>query len=494
MPARRRRWWLRALLALLCASGAAFAVWLAVSGGWGDRAIASARKETIAKGYATSLEELYARRKPVDDEANAALVYEEAAIAFETAGGEESATPDAPYGRCVPLVSHGWLTMRRPPDAQVAQAQKDVKQMELDPRTPMPDYILAASKYYVDKRSEAVALIGKARELPEACYANAFLTAKAHADDPSRYTNTLRRFRRLIALAAWVDAEEGRPAAAIAKLRDNLAMAASLADEPFIVSSYIYMAIGSLTTKETLPRVLARTNPSNADFVALQGDFARLAAKLSLKSALQGEIARVLGQCNRVESGKTPIRDAYRPSAYLRLSYDSPMAAWADRNLPAITSGFYKRDVAMLVRYYLWALDHIDDGPAVFADIPDPLLAEIKAGRYIMARNETHDVPLAVIQAALTTGTLEAAAAALAACRYRNDHNTWPESLDALVPAYMDKVPLDPFTGKPLVYKIEEAGIAVYSVGANGVDDGGKGFLPGSDATQGDDNGMRVWK
>jgi len=61
------------------------------------------------------------------------------------------------------------------------------------------------------------------------------------------------------------------------------------------------------------------------------------------------------------------------------------------------------------------------------------------------------------------------------------------------VPGYLDRVPLDPFTGKPLMYKVEETGIAVYSVGENRVDDGGRGYL-GARYTVGDDCGLRVWK
>jgi hypothetical protein len=34
-------------------------------------------------------------------------------------------------------------------------------------------------------------------------------------------------------------------------------------------------------------------------------------------------------------------------------------------------------------------------------------------------------------------------------------------------------VPLDPFTGKPLLFKTREDGVTVYSVGRDGVDDGG---------------------
>ena len=45
-----------------------------------------------------------------------------------------------------------------------------------------------------------------------------------------------------------------------------------------------------------------------------------------------------------------------------------------------------------------------------------------------------------------------AAIAALACRSYRDRHGDWPEKLDDLVPEFLDKVPLDPFDGKPLRY------------------------------------------
>jgi hypothetical protein len=54
-----------------------------------------------------------------------------------------------------------------------------------------------------------------------------------------------------------------------------------------------------------------------------------------------------------------------------------------------------------------------------------------------------------------------------------NHDNALPVSLDALVPAYLPAVPLDPMTiGQPLRYKSGSDPI-IYSVGLDGVDDGG---------------------
>jgi hypothetical protein len=57
---------------------------------------------------------------------------------------------------------------------------------------------------------------------------------------------------------------------------------------------------------------------------------------------------------------------------------------------------------------------------------------------------------------------------------YRELHGRYPESLDKLVPELLPEVPLDRFTLQPLQYRATETTFLLYSVGANGVDDGGK--------------------
>jgi hypothetical protein len=62
------------------------------------------------------------------------------------------------------------------------------------------------------------------------------------------------------------------------------------------------------------------------------------------------------------------------------------------------------------------------------------------------------------------------------ACKiYRNKTGHYPENLEALVPDILPELPIDPFTGKPLVYKIENGELLIYSLGSNLKDDGGRG-------------------
>jgi hypothetical protein len=62
-------------------------------------------------------------------------------------------------------------------------------------------------------------------------------------------------------------------------------------------------------------------------------------------------------------------------------------------------------------------------------------------------------------------------AIALRLFRIKNGH--YPAALSELVPEFLNKLPIDPFSGKDFIYRVEGNGFIVYSVGFTGVDHGG---------------------
>ncbi|MCE5313718.1 MAG: hypothetical protein ABFD49_10865 [Armatimonadota bacterium] len=63
---------------------------------------------------------------------------------------------------------------------------------------------------------------------------------------------------------------------------------------------------------------------------------------------------------------------------------------------------------------------------------------------------------------------------ALALASYKNKFGIYPQSIDELQSKLGQKTPDDPFTGQQLVYKIQNAGYMLYSVGDDMKDDGGR--------------------
>jgi hypothetical protein len=69
----------------------------------------------------------------------------------------------------------------------------------------------------------------------------------------------------------------------------------------------------------------------------------------------------------------------------------------------------------------------------------------------------------------------EALLAVLSVMRYEKEKGRYPASLDELVKAgYLKKLPMDPYSDDPLVYRKTESGFILYSFGMDLKDDGGK--------------------
>lgn len=69
---------------------------------------------------------------------------------------------------------------------------------------------------------------------------------------------------------------------------------------------------------------------------------------------------------------------------------------------------------------------------------------------------------------------------AIALERYRGRHGSYPKSVNDLAPEFIKRPPVDFMDGKPLRYRLTDDGhFVLYSIGLDGVDDGGK--MPSSD-------------
>ena len=82
---------------------------------------------------------------------------------------------------------------------------------------------------------------------------------------------------------------------------------------------------------------------------------------------------------------------------------------------------------------------------------------------------------------------------AVAVERYRRDHGEHlPNDLQALIPAYLPAVPIDPFSGNDMRFASDAGGYVVYSVGANRREDGGDVTIGWRDGDRSADTGIRI--
>lgn len=113
----------------------------------------------------------------------------------------------------------------------------------------------------------------------------------------------------------------------------------------------------------------------------------------------------------------------------------------------------------------------LDSGPAMLEreDLVEHM-AELVAGAVVKVQSSEVEVQMAV----------EGTRIMLALEVYRGEHGAYPDELEPLARGALPEVPVDPLSGEAFVYRVLEApdehgrAYLLYSVGADGVDDGGR--------------------
>jgi len=441
----------------------------------GASQLTAARDLARRKGAALSMSDFLGKLPTVADDDNAASLYEKALILLK-------AEPDAlPSRSNVPLLTRA----NRPLEPG-------------DPRVPLPADTCSATADFVARNSEVLDLIRRARPLPKSHYPVDYSTPNV---DLWRLEK-IRYAARLVVLAAWVDAEEGRPHDAVENLRDALALARSLRDEPLLISSLVEMAAISITLSSGLPRAIARCDPTDADLLSLQRDLERAAEDFSLRLAVESSLAEICDLYEGLLRGRLSVNVAGQALQW----YPTPAATRPkapERVGVFLAAGYLKSDQALIVNFHLDALERVDNLTPTALNELDGKVVRIGKDHHPVACMLCRTVLQTCIQGQRTRARLASAAAAMAALRYRNDHAAWPDSLDTLVPDYMTAVPIDTFSGHPLIYSVTDAGIMAYSVGPAGAevtDASGKSLvvppseeLDSEDRDRLKDRGFRMW-
>ena len=161
------------------------------------------------------------------------------------------------------------------------------------------------------------------------------------------------------------------------------------------------------------------------------------------------------------------------PAAHARWVWQplSPLRPWVARQA---TQALRASQEAVAAAQQRWP-KRIEALRQIAAQQPDPNTARgrpsiVDFGRYIIRGTAEEGV----VRDAMRLVQVRAASTAVAIERYRLDHGDSPAALDGLVPAYLASVPIDPFTGRPLLYRTDRSRFVIYSPGPDGKEDGGE--------------------
>ena len=158
-----------------------------------------------------------------------------------------------------------------------------------------------------------------------------------------------------------------------------------------------------------------------------------------------------------------------------------------DPNRSNIARGWLCQNLVTLSKWYQQAIDGIDISNKIVA--PDAVirvdneLKEVDSSRFQFLSHPYSfwtavlmpNLPKAIETFAWVQTLVSEAQIACALERYRLAHGQYPETLNALVPQYMQTIPHDIIGGQPLHYRRTDDGkFQLYSIGWNEQDDGGQ--------------------
>jgi len=273
--------------------------------------------------------------------------------------------------------------------------------------------------------------------------------------------------------------------AAIETLRDALALSAVLDHRPGLTAHSMAMAIDAIMFNAILELSpfldVGTTEGESSGRGATQDQIASLMNDLMDDAGYReaAVTASHFGRMIMLDDVMTCVRgQATWPM--IAAGAGSPSPSLAARVLTWPISPVYELDAVWMIRWNAeWAIAAAEhDYPRFLAKAPDEdalFVDPVTRLTRPLARVLLPSLSRAYLLHFVVLANRRMAATSLAIRLYEVDHGRRPEELNDLVPEYLASIPLDPFAsdGRTIAYKPEADPPILYSVGKNGVDEGG---------------------
>ncbi|HUA66509.1 MAG TPA: hypothetical protein VME24_11715 [Alphaproteobacteria bacterium] len=332
------------------------------------------------------------------------------------------------------------------------------------------------------------ALLRQTIDKPDADFAIQYDRGMADLGVKNLYLPESKRAAQRLSAAVMCDLHNGDTASAIENLRAMLALARAMGDQRLIISELVRMAILQISVAANW-EVLQSSNLTNADLAQLQSDWAKFNFIKSSENAMAME--RVIGEITikkwRVSGSRLSGALGGGGNLWDSVKITSKMAMWrgwwsypdelrALQGYDAMITGMRleqtNNSFLEAIRYQDKRLD------ALNLTNSDYTLAASDLDYHWLFSEDIGDLAVTMRRVMTVDTARQIVITAIALKRWHLKHGDYPATLDALVPKYLPAVPLDPVDGKPLRYRRKADGtFLLYSVGPNGVDDGGNPAL-----------------
>jgi hypothetical protein len=341
------------------------------------------------------------------------------------------------------------------------------------PQTPATDVLLALSKY-----DSAIEELRQASQMPYSRFPLNYNTDHPF-DTLLPHLAGLRNPSRVLQLRAIAELQNGQSEKALEDIKLSLHLADSIRTEPILISHLVRFAVVEITL-QPIWEGLVEHKWSDAQLAELERELGKLDFLADFEFSMRGERACGIEAIDYMRRHRN-YRESFR---FLFSSNDDNSNDWRDRVRAAgfylMPDGwFYQNELAIAQMHQQWLLPMANAKQQLVL----PKIARKSDGftkswkstpQNFFARMFLPTIGAAIRKSCREQISVDLAQVACALERYRLAHGKYPESLDALEPQFITKLPHDIINGQPLHYRrTADSQFALYSVGWNEKDDGG---------------------
>ena len=346
------------------------------------------------------------------------------------------------------------------------------------PQTPAKDVLLALSPY-----DSTIENLREAAKLPYARFPISY-DVQPPANIWLSHLAGLKASARVLELRALAELQKGQSDKALADVKLMLRLSGSIRTEPFLISHLVRIAMVNLALQPVWEGLVAH-QWSDQQLAEMDLDLTKVDLLADYHTAMRGELMLCeIGNIEFLRRYPERTRDLLGDN-----SGDVPPRIVRWTIWQAIPDGwFYQNELNCaqpVLEYYLPSADvnqrMVRPGDVRRADSAVATKLERRNPYNFFARMVLPALGGAVKRSAHGQESVDLARVAIALERYRLAHRQYPESLEALAPQFLAKLPHDIIHGEPLHYRRTADGrFVLYSVGWNETDDGGiVGFTKG---------------
>lgn len=281
-----------------------------------------------------------------------------------------------------------------------------------------------------------------------------------------------RGLGRLSALRAVVALREGRSEAALEDVLTQLSFCRHLQGEPQLLSQLLALALEGMVIQPLWEGVQGHAW-TEVQLARLEAAMAELAPMSRLREAYDYE---------RLAFGENLVHKGPEVLGFSLLFDEQETRVKRLLAKVAFPRGWFALNALHLDEWWLSTMGERLQGDVFHADVETQVSKRLEALVDRARYNPTYRLAGIFIPAMLSAAPraaerasfLSQARLACALERYRLAHRTYPERLEALVPAFLAQVPRDSVEARAFVYARTEKGYRLYSLGLDGKDEGGR--------------------